>query len=195
MTDDLCRGCTSKTGMNYKCTLEPKYKNRTCPCATCIVKVICSKDSRSCKKYKRFCTPQVKHYLIPRVMPPCKECDDYNKCLITLDEMAHIYIGNENCHYTLDDIYLFLEENSGDLFFQFLLETEKSCDKLKEYFPVEESKDSIMIWPPEWRNVNFSIIVWNYREHRLMDLFNTEKVLNKILHKIQNERNIKSDRS
>jgi hypothetical protein len=176
MGDDLCKGCTSKTGMNSICTLEVQYKNKTCPCVDCIVKAMCLKGYTDCVKYKRFCNPQVLHYLKPNVIPPCVECYNYERCLNILNDMAENYISEEN-H---EDLYVFLEENAGDLFCDFLFTVEQFCDKLKRYFPVDKKRDYIL-WPPDLRNINFSINTWNYRESRLKGLFDTEQILRQTL--------------
>jgi hypothetical protein len=90
--------------------------------------------------------------------------------------MAENYISEEN-H---EDLYVFLEENAGDLFCDFLFTVEQFCDKLKRYFPVDKKRDYIL-WPPNLRNIDFSIKNWNYRESRLKGLFDTEEILRKIL--------------
>ena len=55
-----CRGCASfdpKIGLvitGLTCSLKPIYKDKQCPCITCLVKMICMSDDEECKTYHDF---------------------------------------------------------------------------------------------------------------------------------------------
>ena len=62
MWDIECKGCISYgifDGEENHCDLKPYFKNKQCPCLTCIVKGICSDISvQQCKavaEYNKHC--------------------------------------------------------------------------------------------------------------------------------------------
>lgn len=57
---DICTGCFAANLDNVEmvCTLNPDYNHEQCPCATCLIKGICTCEDEDCKKYFEFAKHQ-----------------------------------------------------------------------------------------------------------------------------------------
>ena len=56
----LCKGCFAANinNMALVCSLEPEYKNKQCPCITCLIKAICTNEDEDCMRYFKFAQKQ-----------------------------------------------------------------------------------------------------------------------------------------
>ena len=145
---ELCKGCSSNTGVAEECILKSKYQDSICPCAECLVKCICTHGYRECKKYQEFCDKQLPNQTKTGDSLPCLECINFDRCKDIVNEMANDLIISLELD---DEEYVFegtiVDENVDSFFVDIMNRLQKTCPKLESYFEFTVVSRDSMIKP------------------------------------------------